>query len=63
MKLSEGEDAEAINKASQTLVEAAGPVFTKKQEAEAAKAATPEQPVDGTVVDADFKEVDAEEKK
>jgi molecular chaperone DnaK len=58
-----GEDAEAINKASQTLVEAAGPVFTKKQEAEAAKAATPEQPVDGTVVDADFKEVDAEEKK
>ena len=58
-----GEDAEAINKASQTLIESAAPVFTKKQEAEAAKAATPDQPVDGTVVDADFKEVDAEEKK
>jgi len=60
---SKGEDVEAIQKSVQSLFESAGPVMTKKQAAESAKAATPEQPVDGTVVDAEFKEVDPAEKK
>ena len=51
-----GEDAEAIQKSVQALFESAAPVFQKKQEAEKAKN-TAEQPKDGEVVDAEFKEV------
>jgi len=52
-----GEDADAIQKAVQSLFEAFKPVSEKKQAAEAAKAQPKaEKPAD-TVVDADFKEV------
>jgi len=52
-----GEDAEAIQKATQTLFEKAQPVMTAKQNAEQAKAPQPEQTKEGDVVDAEFKEV------
>ena len=61
-----GEDTEAIQKSVTALFEAANPLFTKKQEAESAKAqaqAQPEQPAEGQTVDASFTEVDKEEKK
>ena len=51
-----GEDVSAINEAVTKLFESAGPVMTKKQEAEKAKESA-EQPKDGDVVDAEFKEV------
>ena len=60
-----GEDPEAIGKAVQSLFESAGPVFTKKQEAESAKAqaeAKAQQTGEQTV-DAEFKEVDPADKK
>jgi len=57
-----GEDVEAINKSVQTLFESAGPVFAKKQAAEQA-AQTPPQPQGEQTVNAEFKEVDPEEKK
>ena len=60
-----GEDTEAISKAVQSLFESAGPLFTKKQEAESAKAqaeATAQQTGEQTI-DAEFKEVDPAEKK
>jgi len=56
-----GEDVEAINKAVQTLFEAASPVLTKKQ-AKAQAESNPSNPGEQTV-NAEFKEVDAEEKK
>jgi molecular chaperone DnaK len=52
-----GEDPEAIQKSVETLFEKAQPVMTAKQNAEQAKTATPEQPKEGDVVDAEFKEV------
>jgi molecular chaperone DnaK len=61
-----GEDAEAIQKSVQSFFEAAGPVMTKKQEAESAKATADAQPAkaaEPTTVDASFTEVDKEEKK
>ena len=61
-----GEDAEAIQKSVQSFFDAAGPVMTKKQEAESAKATTeanPAQAAEPTTVDASFTEVDKEEKK
>jgi molecular chaperone DnaK len=61
-----GEDAEAIQKSVQSFFEAAGPVMTKKQEAESAKAtadADPAKAAEPTTVDASFTEVDKEEKK
>jgi molecular chaperone DnaK len=61
-----GEDTEAIQKSVTALFEAANPLFTKKQEAESAKAqaqAQPEQSAEGQTVDASFTEVDKEEKK
>jgi len=62
-----GEDPEAIQKSVTALFEAANPLFTKKQEAESAKAATaqaqPEATAEGQTVDASFTEVDKEEKK
>jgi len=61
-----GEDAEAIQKSVQSFFEAAGPVMTKKQEAESAKATAEAQPAkadEPTTVDASFTEVDKEEKK
>jgi molecular chaperone DnaK len=60
-----GEDTEAISKAVQSLFESAGPLFTKKQEAESAKAqaeATAQQTGEQTI-DAEFKEVDPADKK
>jgi molecular chaperone DnaK len=57
-----GDDVEAINKSVQTLFESAGPVFAKKQAAEQA-AQTPPQPQGEQTVNAEFKEVDASEKK
>ena len=60
-----GEDPEAISKAVQSLFESAGPVFTKKQEADSAKAqaeAKAQQTGEQTV-DAEFKEVDPADKK
>ena len=61
-----GDDAEAIQKSVQSFFEAAGPVMTKKQEAESAKAtadADPAKAAEPTTVDASFTEVDKEEKK
>jgi molecular chaperone DnaK len=62
-----GEDPEAIQKSVTALFEAANPLFTKKQEAESAKAAAaqaqPEATAEGQTVDASFTEVDKEEKK
>ena len=57
-----GEDTEAIKESVQKLFEAAGPVMTKKQAAESAKAEQPAQATEQTV-DASFTEVDKEEKK
>ena len=62
---SAGEDPEAIQKSLQSLFEAAGPVMTKKQAAESAKAEA-EKKAEQTgeqTVDASFTEVDKEEKK
>jgi len=62
---SAGEDPEAIQQAVQGLFEAAGPVMTKKQAAESAKAEA-EKKAEQTgeqTVDASFTEVDKEEKK
>jgi molecular chaperone DnaK len=50
-----GEDPEEINKSVQSLFEAAGPVFAKKQAAESAAQA---QPAGEQTVDASFTEVD-----
>jgi molecular chaperone DnaK len=58
-----GEDPEAIKEAVQKLFESAGPVMTKKQEAESAKSTTEAQPTTEQTVDASFTEVDKEEKK
>jgi len=60
-----GEDPEAIQKSLQSLFEAAGPVMTKKQAAESAKAeAEKKAEASGEqTVDASFTEVDKEEKK
>ena len=55
------EDAEAIQKATQTLFEKSGPVMTAKQNAEKAKAEEAEKK--GDTVDASFTEVDPTEKK
>ncbi len=57
-----GDDVEAINKSVQTLFESAGPIYTKKQQAESAKAANPTTEGEQTV-NAEFKEVDTSEKK
>ena len=62
---SAGEDPEAIQQTVQGLFEAAGPVMTKKQAAESAKAEA-EKKAEQTgeqTVDASFTEVDKEEKK
>ena len=62
---SAGEDPEAIQQSVQELFEAAGPVMTKKQAAESAKAEA-EKKAEQTgeqTVDASFTEVDKEEKK
>ena len=62
---SAGEDPEAIQQSVQGLFEAAGPVMTKKQAAESAKAEA-EKKAEQTgeqTVDASFTEVDKEEKK
>jgi molecular chaperone DnaK len=56
-----GEDAEAIQKATQALFEKSGPVMTAKQNAEKAKAEEAEKK--GDTVDASFTEVDPTEKK
>jgi molecular chaperone DnaK len=56
-----GEDPEAIQKATQTLIEKAQPVFTAKQEAEKAKAEEVEKK--GETVDASFAEVDTQTEK
>ena len=54
---SAGDDVETINKSVQTLFESAGPIYTKKQQAESAKAANPTAEGEQTV-NAEFKEVD-----
>ena len=59
---SAGDDVETINKSVQTLFESAGPIYTKKQQAESAKAANPTAEGEQTV-NAEFKEVDASDKK
>ena len=56
-----GEDAEAIQKATQTLFEKSSPVMTAKQNAEKAKAEEVEKK--GDTVDASFTEVNPTEKK
>jgi len=56
-----GEDAEAIQKATQTLFEKATPVMTAKQNAEKAKAEEAEKK--GETVDASFTEVDTQTDK
>jgi molecular chaperone DnaK len=58
-----GEDAEAINKSVQALFEASGPVLEKKRNEDEAKARSPEHRKGEQTVDAEFKEVDPEEKK
>jgi molecular chaperone DnaK len=60
---SKGEDVEAITASISTLFESAGPLFAKKQAAESAEAATPQPTTGEQTVDAEFKEVDSEEKK
>jgi molecular chaperone DnaK len=59
---SKGEDVEAINTSVSTLFESAGPLFAKKQAAESAEAA-PQSATSEQTVDAEFTEVDKEEKK
>jgi len=56
------DDKDKINEAVSKLFEAAGPVMTKKQQAESA-AQNPTQPQGEQTVDAEFKEVDEKEKK
>jgi molecular chaperone DnaK len=56
-----GDDKAVINSAVEKLFESAGPVMSKKQAAESAKQAQATQ--GEQVVDAEFKEVDKEEKK
>jgi molecular chaperone DnaK len=60
-----GEDAEAIKESVQKLFEAAGPVMTKKQAAESAKAQAEAQPAQSgeQTVDASFTEVDKDSKE
>ena len=58
-----GEDKTKIEESVSKLFEAAGPVMTKKQAAESAKTAQPEQPASEQTVDASFTEVDAADKK
>jgi molecular chaperone DnaK len=58
-----GDDAEAINKSVQSLFEAAGPMLEKKRNEDEAKARSPEHRKGEQTVDAEFKEVDPEEKK
>ena len=58
-----GEDAEAIKESVQKLFETAGPIMTKKQAAESAKAQGDSQQPDEQTVDASFKEVDPTDKK
>jgi hypothetical protein len=60
-----GEDKEKITELVSKLFEAAGPVMTKKQAAESAKAQAEAQPApaEGQTVDASFTEVDPSEKK
>ncbi len=60
---SKGEDVEAITASISTLFESASPLFAKKQTAESAEAATPQPTTGEQTVDAEFKEVDSEEKK
>jgi molecular chaperone DnaK len=56
-----GEDVEKINETASKLFESAGPVMSKKQ---AAESAAQSQPTQGEqTVNAEFKEVDQEEKK
>ncbi len=56
-----GDDVESINKAVQSMFEAASPVFAKKQAKASAETA---QPTEGEqTVNAEFKEVDPEDKK
>jgi len=56
-----GDDVESINKAVQNMFEAASPVFAKKQAKASAETA---QPTEGEqTVNAEFKEVDPEDKK
>jgi molecular chaperone DnaK len=57
-----GEDKTVIEESVTKLFEAAGAVMTKKQAAESAKAAQP-QDASSATVDADFKEVDAGNKE
>ena len=58
-----GDDVEAINKSVQSLFEAAGPMLEKKRNEDEAKARSPEHRKGEQTVDAEFKEVDPEEKK
>jgi molecular chaperone DnaK len=60
-----GEDPEAIQKSVQSLFEAAGPVMTKKQAAESAKAESEKQAAEKgeQTVDASFTEVDKDSKE
>ena len=58
-----GDDVEAINKSVQSLFEAAGPMLEKKRNEDEAKAKSPEHRKGEQTVDAEFKEVDPEEKK
>ena len=60
-----GEDPEAIQKSVTALFEAAGPVMTKKQAAESAKAEADAKTAQSgeQTVDASFTEVDSKEEK
>jgi len=64
-EVSAGEDPEAIQKSVSEFFEAAGPVMTKKQAAESAKAEAEKKAAESgeQTVDASFTEVDATEKK
>ena len=56
-----GDDVEAIQKATQTLVEKSAPIFSAKEEA--AKANSAEEEKTGQTVDASFTEVDTQTEK
>ena len=58
-----GDDAEAINKAVQTVYEKAQPIFAAKQAAEQAQAEAPKAEPEPATVDAEFTEVDTKDKK
>jgi len=64
-EVSAGEDPEAIQKSVSEFFEAAGPVMTKKQASESAKAEAEKKAAESgeQTVDASFTEVDATEKK